>query len=90
MIRQRNRANPELMQVESSAKDMIYLYPDVVDRRQIMNAATPAQAVAPKARYRPVLSGSGSSLRGKAVLGFVAASANAINSSLILDHLTVT
>lgn len=55
-----------------------------------MNAATAAQVVAPRARYRLVLSGGGSSLFGNAVLGFVAASAKATKSSPILFHLTLT
>ena len=57
---------------------------------QIITAAINAQAVAPNATYIPVLSGGSSSLFGNAVLGFVAASASVINSSLMLFHVTLT
>jgi hypothetical protein len=56
----------------------------------IITAAISAQAVAPNATYILVLSGGSSSLFGKAVLGFVAASANVTNSSLMLFHVTLT
>lgn len=65
-------------------------YREFVDRRQIMNAAAAAHAVAPRATYRLVRSAGGSSLLGKAVLGFVAASARATKSSLMLLHVTLT
>jgi hypothetical protein len=55
-----------------------------------MNAAMAAQAVAPIAIYKLVLSGGSSSLLGNAVLGFVAASARVTNSSLMLFHVTLT
>jgi hypothetical protein len=61
-----------------------------VVRLQIMNAAAAAQAVAPKAIYRLVLSGASSSLFGNAELGFVAASARVTNNSLMLFQVTLT
>jgi hypothetical protein len=56
----------------------------------IIPAAIKAQAVAPSATYKLVLSGGGSSLFGNAVLGFVAASASVTNNSEILFHVTLT
>lgn len=63
---------------------------DVVDLRQIINAASAAHVVAPRATYKLVRSGGGSSLFGNAVLGFVAASARPTNSSLMLLQVTLT
>ena len=62
----------------------------VVDRRQIITAAMAAHAVAPSAMYRLVRSGASSSVLGKPRLGFVAVSARATKSSLMLFQVTLT
>lgn len=73
--------------------NLVHTFPfphiELVDLLQIINAANAAQVVAPNAIYKLVRSGA-SSVFGNAVLGFVAASASATNSSLILCHVTLT